>query len=376
MNQKGNANLRYLCAILALFALAHAAPGQTPPPATDLSSEDVIARVAPSVAMILTGQGAGRLSGIGTGVIVRPDGVLITAYHVIQNAQEVQVRLKNGEIYDHVQLVGVDERRDVAAIRIPAADLPTLAVAPLDEARPGEAVYIVSNPSGLAWSASAGVLSAVRPVEEVSSSTMSGYRVLQFTAPVSPGSSGGALVDSKGRLLGIVAFSKQGEALNFAIPLEPVLGIANGPEHTALPSGRDLQPPQPERPPSSANLADEKPAEILRNAHTVFVHSRTMWFTPDPLEKELMKQQGFRDSGLAIVRDPKLADLYIEVDRPLWTYTFTVTVTDARTSIIVGNDSVVAASGDLAAPHLAEKIVKMIAASHPAQHAPAPADKP
>ena len=218
--------------------------------------------------------------------------------------------------------------------------------------------------------ASAGILSAVRPVEEVLA-TQSGYRVLQFTAPVSPGSSGGAVVDSKGRALGIVVFSKQGQALNFAVPLETVIGLAGGSGHTPLPSGRDLQPPQPERPPSSASLAHENPADSLRNARTVFIHSRTVWFTTALLEKELMKQRDFHDWGLAIVRDNKLADLDIEVDRPLWTYTFTVVVQDARTSMLLGNDKVVAASGDLAAPSLAEKIVKMIGAARSAGPTPA-----
>ena len=73
-----------------------------------------------------------------------------------------------------------------------------------------------------------------------------------------------------------------------------------------------------------------------------------------------MKQQNFRDWGLTVVRDPQLADLHLEVDRPLWTYTFTVAVQDARTSMLLGTDQVIAASGDLAAPTLAEKIVKMI----------------
>ena len=360
MTTKKTASVRHLCASLALLVLAHATAGQAAPPPTELSSEELIARVTPSVAVVLTGVGAGRLSGVASAVIVRSDGVLLTAYHVIKDAREVQVRLKTGEIYDRVELLAVDERRDVAAIRIPAANLPALAIAPLDAARLGEPLSVVSNPSGLTWSASTGVLSAVRPVEEVAQ-THSGYRVLQFTAPVSPGSSGGAVVDSQGRVLGIVVFSAKGQALNFAVPIDAVFGLASGSEHTALPSGGDLQPLQPERPLSSASLARENPANSLRQARTVFISSRTVWFTTATLEKELMKQQNFRDWGLTVVRDPQLADLHLEVDRPLWTYTFTVAVQDARTSMLLGTDQVIAASGDLAAPTLAEKIVKMIA---------------
>jgi S1-C subfamily serine protease len=138
MTTKQTSSVRYLFASLALLTMAHTAASQAPPLHTELTSEEVVARVSPSVAVVLTGAGAGRLSGVGSGVIVRSDGILLTAYHVIKDAREVQVRLKTGEIYDRVELVAVDERRDVAAIRIPAANLPAMVVAPLDEARLGE----------------------------------------------------------------------------------------------------------------------------------------------------------------------------------------------------------------------------------------------
>jgi hypothetical protein len=107
----------------------------------------------------------------------------------------------------------------------------------------------------------------------------------------------------------------------------------------------------------------ENPTNSLRKARTVFISSRTVWFTTATLEKELMKQRDFQNWGLTVVRDRKLADLHLEVDRPLWTYTFTVVVQDARTSMLLGSYEVIAASGDLAAPTLAEKIVKMIGAA-------------
>lgn len=96
---------------------------------TILAGEEVVARVSPSVVLILVGQGAGRLTSEGSGVIVRSDGILLTAYHLIKNAREVQVRLKNGEVYDKVELIGFDERRDVAALKVPATGLPDVLVA-------------------------------------------------------------------------------------------------------------------------------------------------------------------------------------------------------------------------------------------------------
>jgi len=352
-----------MAAVSMLPFCAGAVHGQTSQLPPELSSQEVISRVSPSVVMVLTGEGAGRLAGVGSGVIVRSEGILLTAYHVVKDAREVQVRLKSGEVYDHVDLVAADERRDVAALHISATNLPALPVELIAETRPGDPVYVVSNPTGLSWTASAGILSAVRPVEEVLPQ-QSGYRVLQFTAPISPGSSGGIVVDARGRVLGIVVFSKQGQALNFAIPVETVLGLSGEATRTPLPQGRDLQPQLPARPLAAAVVVRENPVDLLRNARTVFVHTRTVWFTADTLEKDLLKDQQFHDFGLVIVKDRRLADLVLEVDRPLWTFTFTVAVLDARTSIVLGNDSVIAGSGDLAATSLASKTMKIIAAAH------------
>src|SRR3989338_8440046 len=79
-----------------------------------------------------------------------------------------------------------------------------------------------------------------------------GYRLLQFTAPVSPGSSGGALVDAQGRVLGIVTRGSGGwktQNLNFAVPVESVLVLAEGAQRLLLGPGSELQPPQPARSP-------------------------------------------------------------------------------------------------------------------------------
>ena len=102
-----------------------------------------------------------------------------------------------------MQLLGVDTRRDVAAIRISAAALPVLPIAIAARARPGDAVTVVSQPASLQWSASTGVVSAYRLADEVPGAG-SGYRLIQFTAPASPGSSGGVLIDSRGNALGLV----------------------------------------------------------------------------------------------------------------------------------------------------------------------------
>ena len=152
---------------------------------TGLSGEQIVERVSPSVALILVGQGGEQATAVGSGVIVKPDGILLTALHLVKGADTVQVRLKNGEIYDRVELIGTDERRDIAALHITASGLPAVSFAGTNEVKPGQTVMVVANPMGLAWSASSGVLSAQRLADDIPAAG-TGYRLLQFTAPVSP----------------------------------------------------------------------------------------------------------------------------------------------------------------------------------------------
>src|SRR5580692_8364112 len=130
---------------------------------TAQSGPDVVERTSESTVAVLVGLGAGRMTGMASGAIVKPDGVILTAYHVIQNAKEVQIRMKNGDVYDRVELIGFDERRDVAALRIPAHNLRALAAGAGLEVRPGETAIVVANGNGLTWTASEGIFSAIRP---------------------------------------------------------------------------------------------------------------------------------------------------------------------------------------------------------------------
>ena len=181
---------------------------------TPVSGVQVIEKTSPSVALVVASV-LGEEPKYGTAVIVRPDGVLLTAYHVVHGARAVQVRLKSGEVYDQVQLLAADERRDIAALRIPASALPAISVAELAKARPGAKAYVIGHPLALPWSASEGVVSAVRMADEVPGAGQ-GYRIIQFTAPASPGSSGGVLLDEQGGAWGIVvAQLPAGQNVNF-----------------------------------------------------------------------------------------------------------------------------------------------------------------
>jgi len=208
---------------------------------------------------------------------------------------------------------------------------------------------------GLAWSASKGIISALRLADEVPGAGQ-GYRLLQFTAPVSGGASGGPLADSNGNLLGIITKGMEAGA-GFAVPIEAVIGLSDGTGKLALGSGGALQMPSSQPSPSSAAAVSSRSQDILRAARTVYVASRSMYFTPDSLERALAGQKGFDALGLSLVKDMRVADMVITIDRPLFTYTFTYSVTDPKTSRVRDSSKVTAIDGGAAAARIAKQLV-------------------
>ena len=349
----------FIVACLAAFPLLSVAQGT--PSSPDAAS--IFEHTKAATVIVLAGEGAGRLHSIATGVIVSKDGVILTALHAVKGAAEVQVRMASGDVFDSVELLGVDERRDVAAIKIAAGALPALAVGSTAKLAQGDPVYAVTNASGLTWSATEGILSAIRPADEVPGAG-SGFRLLQFTAPVAPGSSGGALVDRNGALIGIITSGKGTAA--FAVPIESVLGLPDLGPRVALGSGASLQMPAQraaEFPQSSAAIAGSDPRQILRNARTIYIHSKTAFLTVDTLDRALEEQKNWNELGLTIVQDPRVADLFIELDRPLFTYIHTFVIVDKKTTIVLGTGKVTAFDGTIASGGLAKDIVKIFAAA-------------
>ncbi len=322
-------------------------------------SREIFEHTKAATVIILSGEGAGRLSSIATGVIVSKDGILLTALHAIKGAAEVQVRMANGDIFDRVELVGSDERRDIAALKIAAGGLPNLSPGSTATVSQGDRVYAVTNADGLAWSAADGILSAIRPADEIPGAG-SGFRLLQFTAAVAPGSSGGALVDHSGALIGIITGGKGRAA--FAVPIENILGLADLAHGVVLGSGAALQMPAKlaeSFPQSSTAIANADPKQILKNGKTVYIHSKTSFLTVDTLVRALTLQKDWPKLGLTIVQDPRVADLLIEIDRPLFTYVHTFVVSDKKTSIVLGSGKVTAFDGTIASGGIAKDIVKI-----------------
>lgn len=348
----------FVAAFAALPFLANAQQTSSVP-----DSKTIFEHTKAATVIILSGEGAGRLNSIATGVIVSKDGEILTALHAVKGAAEVQVRMANGEVFDRVEMLGSDERRDVAALKISAGALPALSQGSTESLAQGDPVYAVTNSNGLSWSATEGILSAMRPADEVPGAG-SGFRLIQFTAPVAPGASGGALVDRTGALIGIITGGKGTAA--FAVPIENVLGLPDAGPRIRLGSGASLQMPAQQAaaiPQSSAAIASADPKQILKNAKTIEINSKTSFLTVDTLVRALMLEKDWDRLGLTIVNDQRVADLFIVIDRPLFTYVHTFVISDKKTAIVLGAGKVTAFDGTIASGGLAKDIVKIFAAA-------------
>ena len=156
----------------------------------------------------------------GSGVIFTSDGYIATNFHVVKNAEYVQVLLNNQRVYKG-KIVGVDESTDLALIKIEAENLPFLIFGNSDSLRIGEWVMAVGNPFMLQSTVTAGIVSAkARNINILESQGIESF--IQTDAAVNPGSSGGALINTKGQLVGvntaILSMTGNYEGYAFAIP--------------------------------------------------------------------------------------------------------------------------------------------------------------
>jgi len=354
--------MKYRLWFLAVcFSLATSATwaGQAPTPTSGPGDSEQVLKAEQAMALVLVGDGSGRVTSVSVGVVIRPDGVLLTSYHALKGASEVQVRLQSGEVYDQVSLTGFDERRDVAALHIAAQGLAALPSSAAETAAPGDKINVLTVSGDLAWTACEGVLGRTTLADGVAGAGR-GYRVMEFTAPLPADSIGGALVNSHGQLLGILTASPKVTGSQFAVPLATVAGLPGEGGLTALGSGRNLVPPVAS-PRSGSPDQEQLPGNAaLAHAHSLRVRSNTTFFSPFMLEKELMGDSQFRALGLELVNGYQGGDLLISVDRPLFTYDFTYSVTSARSGVLLLTGKVTAIDGPHAAEGIAKRLVKLL----------------
>lgn len=186
-------------------------------------ARDIAHKTFPSVVMLVMQDSHGQPTSLGSGFFVKED-VVATNLHVIEGAASGYAKIVGKKPkYDIAGFVAIDRHRDLVLLNVQNVQAPTLVLADSDSVAVGDEVYAIGNPYGLEGTFSKGIVSSVRKVDEDS--------LLQITAPISPGSSGGPVLNAQGEVAGVsVATFKGGQNLNFAIPvsyLRPLLSRQN-----------------------------------------------------------------------------------------------------------------------------------------------------
>jgi tetratricopeptide (TPR) repeat protein len=169
--------------------------------------------VEPSIVVLLTYNREGKFVGQGSGFFVNGEGDVITNYHVLKGASRAEARMSDGSVYPVNRVIAEDEAGDL--IRV-STNTPKNLVRPLlirsSFPEVGERIIVMGTPLGLEKTVSDGIVSAVREIPEFG-------KIIQVTAPISPGSSGSPVVNMNGEVIGVVSFFLMpGQNLNFAIP--------------------------------------------------------------------------------------------------------------------------------------------------------------
>ncbi|CAN5400712.1 hypothetical protein BH10ACI1_BH10ACI1_11930 [soil metagenome] len=182
----------------------------------------LVKRIKPSAVAIETFDSRGNTLSRGSGFFVANDRI-ITNRHVIEKSARVEIHLMNGAKYTAKGVLAIDGEGDLALLQVDvpkelAVPLMIVQAAPLE----GESIVVIGNPFGLEGSVSNGIVSAVREIP--------GYgKIIQITAPISPGSSGSPVVNMRGQVIGVASLqAAEGQSLNFAVPSERILSLKIG----------------------------------------------------------------------------------------------------------------------------------------------------
>jgi tetratricopeptide (TPR) repeat protein len=223
---------------------------------------ELVRRIKPSAVAIETYDVRGEKLARGSGFFVDQDRV-VTNRHVIENASRAEVHTSTGSVYPVKGVLAVDAEGDIALLKV---DIPPDTIRPLslDRTSPqeGESVVVIGNPFGLEGSVTNGIVSAVRDIPTFG-------RIIQITAPISPGSSGSPVVNMQGQVIGVATLQiTGGQSVNFAIPSERISQL----QTTALVSLAEL----------AANTGKNKRAKAVQ-----FFRDGLSFLSKDDCEKAL-----------------------------------------------------------------------------------------
>jgi len=210
-----------LCAFLTAFVVAQVEhPDKVGEVVTNL-----VKKVSPVVVIVYTYDSQGNAVGQGTGFFVSIDGTIITNYHVLKGTASAQIKTAADKTFPVKGIIAEDKENDLVKISIDAKEItfPTVTLAK-EDVEVGQRVVVIGGPLGLEGTVSDGIVSAVRDIPAFG-------KIIQMTAPISPGSSGSPVFNMRGEVVGIATLMlKEGQNLNFAIPVGKIEAIKPGKE--------------------------------------------------------------------------------------------------------------------------------------------------
>lgn len=190
--------------------------------------KDLVGPIQKSVVTVINYDVDGKVSSIGSGFFISKSGILVTNFHVLEGAYNAEIRTPDGSQYPVATVLARSQLVDLIKVRV---DIPDSRVTPIVIAREApsvaDSIFVVGSPMGLEQTVSEGIISAVREIP-------TGGTVLQLTAPISRGSSGGPVLNQDGEAVGVVTFqAARGQNLNFAISVDALEMLS---EETSQPS--------------------------------------------------------------------------------------------------------------------------------------------
>jgi tetratricopeptide (TPR) repeat protein len=191
--------------------------------------KDLVGTVQQSVVTVVNYDVDGDITSIGSGFFISTNGVLLTNLHVLDGAYNAVIKTREGKQYDVTTVMAKSQVVDLIKVRV---DIPASEVTPVVLAREApvvaDSIFVVGSPMGLEQTVSEGIISAVREVP-------GGGNVLQLTAPISRGSSGGPVLNRKGEAIGVVTFqAAKGQNLNFAISVDALEMLSEEPSELSI----------------------------------------------------------------------------------------------------------------------------------------------
>ncbi|HBH52054.1 MAG TPA: hypothetical protein DDY91_09190 [Planctomycetaceae bacterium] len=220
----------WLLFVVMVLLVPSRLPGDEAPAATaetERTIEELTEQARKSIVVVSFSGRDGRNSGLGTGFVVDPQGLIATNLHVIGEGRPISVQTSDGRRLDVTSVEAFDRHVDLALIRVDARDLPALPLGDSSSIRQGQSVIALGNPQGLKYSVVAGVLSGT---QEIDRRTM-----LQLAIPIEPGNSGGPVLDRQGRVLGVVTMkSAVTDNLGFAMPVNELKSLRDRPNPTVM----------------------------------------------------------------------------------------------------------------------------------------------